>query len=227
MATAEPQTVVFNVGGKPYEVEKDLILQQPNTLLAHKIISEPSKEEEKLEESSSESNLSESQRAPVFIDKDPERFEYILEWYRNKKVSLPPTVSLAAFKKDAHYFGLPDNLEVHVDRPKISEVLSAKHSLKTSLDEIYDNSLHRTIACGMVRYVIENVLEQENTVTTINVMDWLKAKQFMPVAREHFVPLRLCEESNAILAEVEVEMQCSLVRTYVLQYSFTPLPTTK
>ena len=45
---------------------------------------------------------------PIFIDRDPVRFRYILDLYRDAQAVVPLTVSLQEMRKEAQYFGLPE-----------------------------------------------------------------------------------------------------------------------
>mmetsp|Transcript_1179 Transcript_1179/g.2393 ORF Transcript_1179/g.2393 Transcript_1179/m.2393 type:complete len:94 (-) Transcript_1179:697-978(-) len=68
------QTVTFNVGGKHYEVSISLLEGYPDTVLAEKAFMETT--------------------SPIFLDRDPDRFAYCLDYMRdNGRVNLPESVT--------------------------------------------------------------------------------------------------------------------------------------
>eukprot|EP00593_Proboscia_inermis_P011558 CAMPEP_0171318522 /NCGR_PEP_ID=MMETSP0816-20121228/89210_1 /TAXON_ID=420281 /ORGANISM="Proboscia inermis, Strain CCAP1064/1" /LENGTH=92 /DNA_ID=CAMNT_0011813109 /DNA_START=369 /DNA_END=644 /DNA_ORIENTATION=+ len=85
-----PETVTFDVGGKEYRVSTSLLQQYPECMLARMISEEWKKEED----------------TKLFIERDGERFRYVLDYLRDGRVSLPCTVPKAAFLKDMEYYGL-------------------------------------------------------------------------------------------------------------------------
>lgn len=101
-----PKTVQFNVGGKIYEVSKSLLEAFPNTMLA-----------DKANESSSST--------PIFIDRDPDRFAFCLDYMRdNSTVYLPETVSKSAILKELKFFGFVD-----IDETKICDEKSQENCM--------------------------------------------------------------------------------------------------
>ncbi len=60
-----PDTVVFNVRGRMFEVLPELIRSKPTTMLAQLL-----------------EDVSTDVAEPMFIDANPGRFEHILDWYR-------------------------------------------------------------------------------------------------------------------------------------------------
>ena len=96
------QTVTFNVGGKHYEVSKSLLERYPETLLAKKAAS------------------TESLSSPIFLDRDPDRFAYCLDYMRdNGKVHLPEAVSKSAVLEELVFLGFQDILDESIldDKP--------------------------------------------------------------------------------------------------------------
>jgi hypothetical protein len=87
-----PATVRFNVGGTHYEVSRSLIESFPDTMLA-RICSETWQKDD------------EDGNEPIFIDRNGERFQYLLDYMRDAKANLPITVSKEAFLLDLKYFG--------------------------------------------------------------------------------------------------------------------------
>jgi hypothetical protein len=84
--------VQLNVGGVRYEVAEDTLMRYEDTMLA-KMISGKWKEGGNTE--------------PLFIDRNGERFQYILDWYRDGKITVPKTITVEAIKSETLFFGLP------------------------------------------------------------------------------------------------------------------------
>jgi hypothetical protein len=49
---------------------------------------------------------------PLFIDRNGERFQYILDWYRDGRIIVPRTIAIYAVKGDTLFFGLLDDVIV-------------------------------------------------------------------------------------------------------------------
>jgi len=85
---------VFDVGGVIFKASAHLIRSQPTTLLAQ-LLEEGTPSE------------------PNFVDCAPERFSYILDWYRYGEMHVPKVVSIEALLRDAHFLLLPSPLIVN------------------------------------------------------------------------------------------------------------------
>lgn len=85
--------VRFNVGGTEYQVARSTLMKFPDTMLAVMV-------------SERWSNESETNQV-LTIDRDPLRFRFILDYYRDGRVNLPLTVSKGEVLTEAAYFGLP------------------------------------------------------------------------------------------------------------------------
>lgn len=87
-------TVCWNVSGTKYEVSRSLIEQYPEMMLA-RLISEEWDQEKAGED--------------LFIDRNWKRFEFVLDYMRDQKVSLPTNdVSKYALLQELEYFGFND-----------------------------------------------------------------------------------------------------------------------
>lgn len=90
MATV-PQVYRFNVGGKRYEVSESLLDQHPHTMLAR--LASETRNQGKAEE--------------IFIERDGERFRFVLDFLRDGKVGLPLSADTkATFVAELDYFGV-------------------------------------------------------------------------------------------------------------------------
>jgi len=90
------ETVSFDVGGKLYKVAKESIKSHKGSILA-RLVSETLKPE---------TNKEDSQVSEIFIDRDGERFAYVLDFIRYGEVALPKGMSREMFIKDLDFFGI-------------------------------------------------------------------------------------------------------------------------
>lgn len=102
MGTKTPPTVCFDLQGTIVKVYRYLLGQYPNTMLSRMV--------------SERTCLDKSQDAPLFIDRNADRFQYVLEYMRNgQEISLPITISRDGFLRDLEYFGFEN-----VDRNRVT-----------------------------------------------------------------------------------------------------------
>lgn len=83
------KTVQLDVGGTVYKVSRSLIESFPNTLL-HRLISK---------------TWCIDPDATIFIDRNGDRFQYVLDYMRDKEVHLPLSVAKTAMLRDLEFFG--------------------------------------------------------------------------------------------------------------------------
>lgn len=100
-------TVAFNVGGKHYDVSRSLLNSYPDTMLAR---------------ASSSIWTDEGKNAvkPIFIERDGDRFRWILDYMRDRSVTLPNSMSKEALILDFQYFGFdidPQNIRLDIHLP--------------------------------------------------------------------------------------------------------------
>lgn len=135
MATI-PRIHRFNVGGKRYEVSQLLLEQQPHTMLA-RLVSE---------------TWNQGKAEEIFIERDGERFRYVLDFLRDGKVELPisadPKANIVA---ELVYFGIDcgdaSSIQHIADRP--AQYLS---QLLESLNEVRD-TINKSLAAANERRV--------------------------------------------------------------------------
>jgi len=89
-------TVIFNVGGKHYEVLRQTIDSRPGTLLSSLL-----------------DDIDTDVDQPIFVDANPDRFAYVLDWYRHGEIHLPTGYPVRAVLNDARFFLLPDSVYVN------------------------------------------------------------------------------------------------------------------
>jgi len=104
-----PPTVRLNVGGHLYEVPRSLFDLYPESMLARL-----------LDDTWRSGNDDDSSNETIFVDRNGERFQYVLDLLRDGRVFLPLTVSKEAFLVDLEYFGLlePAQQEDDVSSPQ-------------------------------------------------------------------------------------------------------------
>lgn len=88
--------ISFDVGGKTYRVSQSLLMKYPTTML-HTASADIET-----------SNIND----PIFIDRNGERFQYVIDYMREGQVELPTTVSMDTFLKEMDYFGF-DEISLH------------------------------------------------------------------------------------------------------------------
>ena len=96
-------TVKFNVGGKAFETSRSLILQHEGTFLAF-LVSEWQIDHTK----------------PIFIDKNGTTFDFVLDYLRYGRITLPMTISKEMFLLDMDFYGIAHE----------------EGTVKTSIDEL-------------------------------------------------------------------------------------------
>jgi hypothetical protein len=85
----EPKTIYFDVGGQLYRVSRSMIELHQDTMLARLV---------------SDTWLTDP-TATIYIDRDGERFKYVLDYLRYGKVSLPLSIPKEMFLLDMEYYG--------------------------------------------------------------------------------------------------------------------------
>eukprot|EP00455_Lapot_gusevi_P046269 TRINITY_DN605_c0_g1_i2.p1 TRINITY_DN605_c0_g1~~TRINITY_DN605_c0_g1_i2.p1 ORF type:complete len:778 (+),score=175.47 TRINITY_DN605_c0_g1_i2:78-2411(+) len=84
------QRVTFNVSGRVFETTTGLFLKHPDSLLGRMFVAG-----HRLDD------------GPIFLDRDPDIFSIILNWYRYESVFCPPHVCRLLLLQEASYYGLP------------------------------------------------------------------------------------------------------------------------
>jgi hypothetical protein len=110
----KPSLVIFNVGGQRYEVSNSLLAMHPDTMLARS-----ASKEWKTDESSE-----------IFLERNGTRFQFVLDYLRDGKVSLPLIVSKASILDELIYYGVEN-----INEAAIAE--STPHGLHFSMSSTY------------------------------------------------------------------------------------------
>ena len=89
-------TVQFDVGGRVYRVSRSLLELFPDTMLSRMVSKTWAHDDDD----------GRKEEIPIFIERNAERFQYVLDYMRDGQVvSLPVTVSKKGFLKDLEYYG--------------------------------------------------------------------------------------------------------------------------
>jgi hypothetical protein len=150
------EIIHFNVGGMHYDVAKETLLKFNDTMLAKLIV---------------EKQIKGSIQEPLFIDRNGERFQYILDWYRDGRISVPKTIGIDAVKIDALFFGLPENAIIE-EANSTYDYMSSLHDtvtrlkkVKLNLDEMDQKNVDKNIAIkidSIAIWVIREMLAKIN-----------------------------------------------------------------
>mmetsp|Transcript_21959 Transcript_21959/g.47777 ORF Transcript_21959/g.47777 Transcript_21959/m.47777 type:complete len:240 (+) Transcript_21959:583-1302(+) len=121
-------TVRFNVGGTVYEVSRSLLELFPDTMLSRMV------SETWLDCSQGGDNDDRKKESPIFVDRNGDRFQYVLDYMRDgQNAILPVTVPKEAFLKDLEYYGF-ENVDANTIKEQSS--LSAYLAMAKKLDEL-------------------------------------------------------------------------------------------
>jgi BTB/POZ domain len=104
--------ISISIGGKLFQVSKELLMKYPNTMLS-------------MVASVMETN---NQDEPIFMDGNSERFPYIIDYMRYQSVVLPDHIAKDFFQKDLDYYGFENiqfkNIETLSQNSKRKERLA-------------------------------------------------------------------------------------------------------
>jgi len=118
LISSMPEIIKYNVGGIRYEVSHSLIRRYPKSLLAKTAFS-PWNRDDKDEE--------------IFIERDGDRFRYVLDYLRDGLVFIPATVAKEAVMLDLNYYGVDYNDEVVIGTEACNNSYEPTDQLETNL----------------------------------------------------------------------------------------------
>ena len=93
------KTIKFNVGGSKYEISQALLDRYPSCMLS-KICSKT------WVQADAETATVKEAAEEIFIDRNGERFQYVLDYMRDSRVELPLSIPRTQFVADMEYFSL-------------------------------------------------------------------------------------------------------------------------
>lgn len=122
-------TVMLNVGGKRFETSRDLIDQQPDSMLS-KMISDTWHHQQ-----TSDSN---SEDEPIFIKRSGDIFQHVLEYLRYGSVVLPISIPTEMFIRELEYYLLEYDASTITDGEERYATLKKKYDeLEEVLCKVY------------------------------------------------------------------------------------------
>jgi hypothetical protein len=141
------EIVIFNVGGTRYDVAIDILMKFEDTLLAQMVVLKWNK----------------SSQEPIYIERDGERFRYILDWYRDGRINVPKTDSIESIKSEALFFGLPRNIIIEESYSfddfleSFDVVAYRSKKMKSNLKKIIVNSSVDSFAVWAIGQLLDNL----------------------------------------------------------------------
>eukprot|EP01062_Namystynia_karyoxenos_P030470 TRINITY_DN22764_c0_g1_i1.p1 TRINITY_DN22764_c0_g1~~TRINITY_DN22764_c0_g1_i1.p1 ORF type:complete len:291 (+),score=74.00 TRINITY_DN22764_c0_g1_i1:66-938(+) len=124
----ELQQVVFNVSGERFTIPLSAVAEQPDTMLGAQV-----------------SHLWSGKDGPrdeIFVNRDPDLFKYIEEWYRTGRVHLRPDTSFLELMQEAEYFGLPLKRSEVTLRHPVAAALGAVGAVRETIEQYQDRAEH-------------------------------------------------------------------------------------
>ena len=156
-------TIKLNVGGVFYEVPRSLFERYPDTMLGCMVKKHWENHD--------------NQDRPMFIDRDGERFRYVLDYMRDKEANLPITISMSGFLKDMIYFGFEqEEIESKVKQGTLADMQTIATTMGANEeDELMelDDAIQRkrdeitTFKCQKGAIVLARTLYNRSTRTTL------------------------------------------------------------
>jgi hypothetical protein len=143
-------TAQFNIGGKPYKVSRSLLESHPNTMLAN-IASE---------------KWQEDPEAEIFIERNGNRFQYVLDYMRDGKVVLPVTESKESVLAELKYFGVEANKsEVSDTSAKRADCVKSYSTVIQDLKDKIEKD-HMDYRCA--RYALDIITTYTDKVVNVH-----------------------------------------------------------
>mmetsp|Transcript_31720 Transcript_31720/g.73610 ORF Transcript_31720/g.73610 Transcript_31720/m.73610 type:complete len:269 (+) Transcript_31720:64-870(+) len=209
-AAQRSETVVFNVGGRTFEVLREPTLAMcPNSLL---------------------SQLAEDwdSQTPIFVEANPELFHYLLDFHRHRKVHIPFTVSKEALLLEARALNLPleqehviQEVQLHEASRQLEQLLAdARRDVEAELKASRINTL-RTLVLKLALKKMRGALELTVSSADIAQMEGTPEKRCSFSGRAHRThqcpPTESEEDVNAF--EAVMQFLCEDVTNVDLQRS--------
>ena len=175
MSANQDNTVILDIGGIHYKTSLTTINNYPNSMLA-KIVSDRWNPN------------SEGSNKPIFIDRNGQRFKYVLDYLRDGKVNLPVGENVETFRTELEYFGIdihPDSITSDDDLEMVSLKSRFRNHMKILDDKIEACEMSyvtHMIAKDVVRKAVElqsqNYLESssESDISSEIVYKWTGCK---------------------------------------------------
>ena len=176
------KTIKFNVGGTKYEISQSLLDRYPSCVL-NQICSKT------WVQADAETATVKGAAEEIFIDRNGERFQYILDYMRDSRVELPLSIPRSQFVTDMEFFGLTYEDESITLNPANARELF--HSLNcyrdyfSSKSEEIEAGYKSSLACCH-DYFVSKAPEIEDRYVAIAA-----EKMAYQFAQEYFAQLKL------------------------------------
>mmetsp|Transcript_9294 Transcript_9294/g.28655 ORF Transcript_9294/g.28655 Transcript_9294/m.28655 type:complete len:218 (-) Transcript_9294:87-740(-) len=151
----EAATVKFDVGGVVYKTARSTLQKFPESMLATMV---------------SDRWAASSSEEAFFVDRDPNRFRYILDFYRDGHIILPITVSKREVLREAEYFGVPVSAaDIEVDTADFAEVKRSVLEHEREMAESLDARARETLTKAMAERLACIVVQKMGGATSVCV----------------------------------------------------------
>jgi len=149
--------VTYIVGGQAFEVAKTTVLKFPDTILAKMIAGE-------------------FDQTDLRIDRDPTRFRYILNWFRDGTLILPLNISKEEIIKEVIYYNLPI---------RESEIRYASFPHMSALSDFQRHVFEVVSAsCNKFESMIDSLIRSRQERQTVLAHLWHANKLALHVAKQ-------------------------------------------
>lgn len=146
----------LNIGGTTYGVSNSLLDQFPDSML-RKITSDTWTKATAAATTTNSASEDDLANPEIFIDRNGERFQYVLDYMRDGKVSLPLSVPRASLIADMEYFGIDyddDHVTLSVADPKdlfhgLGRYRDFFDARKLDIEERYRKVATEKLACDI------------------------------------------------------------------------------
>lgn len=129
--------VRLDIGGTLYTVNNETLMNFPESMLSKMAT-------ERRRFSLSDRDFLE----PIFIDRDGDRFKYVLDGYRDGTILIPRTVAVGSLENDLIFFGL-SKVVVRQERPTFDEcLLGSKEGMLELSDKLKEMLLEERASCN-------------------------------------------------------------------------------
>ena len=109
----------FNIGGHRYEVSRSLLQSHPDTMLAKSASDQWQKDPE----------------SEIFIERDGQRFRFVLDYLRDGKVGLPINETTDAFVAELEYYNIDVDMDKINREVKVEDAILARDCILDRLEE--------------------------------------------------------------------------------------------
>jgi hypothetical protein len=169
------KTVCLNVGGHIYEFSRDILDRHPDSMLSH-MMSERWQQTATTHQYTTDTTPDAQQKIDndgiPFIDRNGQRFGYILDLCRDGVVYLPVTVSPAALQMDLEYFGLEQIIkdDDKTSRIRPSNVVEATEIALALGDDTEEQVLALEQTISQKKYEIKELEQKRAAIQLADVI---------------------------------------------------------